>query len=543
MIFKNSLNLIIKIFLYFKNKSRSLYLNSNIYDKKISEYNNTQLEYRPSPNLLDALVKYDKKKINIENYSLNKIWNNKNLKKKDYNNLNSFFWLFSLDLRSSKKDTQNIISQWIEKNYRYEYKTWEIDIIGKRIIAWISNSKLTYEDGNSIYKEKFNNIIKKQINHLINEIENSEWIDDKMIGCAAIILAGLSYKNKERYLNSGLNLLRKIPKFSFDHDGFPKSRNIRQLNFYLKYFVLIREWLKEAQNEIPEYIDENIYYLGQAYVFIWQNNKKDVLFNGNHETNNIEFDNYLKRLGYKFKNQNSELGGYAILYNKKIALIMDIGSSPEKKFSSNYQAGALSFEILSGGKKLICNSGYFQNFKNKLNELSKSSAAHSTLNIDDRSSCKFSKISNSSSIISQGLKIIKKSIVFENNYWKIAGAHDGYLKRYGIIHDREIEFYPEQMNFIGHDKIISKNKFKNLTFEIRFHLEPSVKVMKTQDNKSILIDLDGEGWKFNSKGNNINIDNGLYFGKKNSFIDNQNIFISGMTDIENQTIKWELTKL
>ena len=43
--------------------------------------------------------------------------------------------------------------------------------------------------------------------------------------------------------------------------------------------------------------------------------------------------------------------------------------------------------------------------------------------------------------------------------------------------------------------------------------------------------------------NNINIDNGLYFGQKNSFVDNQNIFISGMTNSENQTIKWELTKL
>ena len=48
---------------------------------------------------------------------------------------------------------------------------------------------------------------------------------------------------------------------------------------------------------------------------------------------------------------------------------MDIGSSPDKKFSSNYQAGALSFEIISNGKKLICNSGYFQNFKHQLNEL------------------------------------------------------------------------------------------------------------------------------------------------------------------------------
>ena len=44
------------------------------------------------------------------------------------------------------------------------------------------------------YKQKFNSIIQKQINHLINEIERSEWIDDKMTGCAAIILAGLSYQ-------------------------------------------------------------------------------------------------------------------------------------------------------------------------------------------------------------------------------------------------------------------------------------------------------------------------------------------------------------
>ena len=41
----------------------------------------------------------------------------------------------------------------------------------------------------------------------------------------------------------------------------------------------------------------------------------------------------------------------------------------------------------------------------------------------------------------------------------------------------------------------------------------------------------------------MNIDKGLYFGEKNSFTDNQNIFISGMTNEENQTIRWEITKL
>ena len=536
MIFRNS-------FFFFKKKIRYLYLNSSIYNKKISLFNDGLLKYRPSPSLLDCLVKYNKKKINIENYSLDEIWIDQNLIEKDYDNLNSFFWLFSLDLKSSKKDTQNIILQWIKKNNRYDSKSWEIDILAKRIISWISNSKLTYEDGGPLYRSKFNNIIKKQINHLINEIEKDEWVDDKMIGCSAIILAGLSYHDKDGYLNSGLNLLKKIIKFSFDNLGFPKSRNIKQLNLYLKYFILIREWFKESQNEVPEYINENIFYLGQAHAFIWQNNKKDFLFNGNHETENVDFDHYLRRLGYSFKSQSNELGGYAVLNNKKIVLAMDIGPSPDKKFSSNYQAGSLSFEIISNGRKLICNSGYFQNFKHQLNELSKSSAVNSTLILDDRSSCKFKKAQDSSSKISHGLKIIKKNIVFEKNYWKINASHDGYLKQYGIIHDREIEFYPEQTKFIGHDKIISKSNFQNLKFEIRFHLEPNTKVMKTQDNKSILIDIDGEGWKFNSNNNDINIDNGLYFGKKNSFIDNQNIFISGMTSEENQTIKWQFTKL
>ena len=171
---------------------------------------------------------------------------------------------------------------------------------------------------------------------------------------------------KDKYLTSGLTLLKKIIKSSIDNQGFPKSRNIKQLIFYLKYFILIREWFKESQNIIPEYIDETIYYLGQSYAFIWQNINQDLLFNGNYISNNSEFDQYLKRLGYVFKNESKEIAGYAILKNKKIILTMDIGESPSNNFSKFYQSGALSFEIFSNGKKLITNSGYFPNNKNKL---------------------------------------------------------------------------------------------------------------------------------------------------------------------------------
>ena len=363
MIIKNSLNYFGQFFFVISNQIKNFYLNSKIYNKKISKISNKSLEYKPSPILLDCIIKYEKKKIKIEDLYLNSVWLNKNLVEKDYKNLHSFFWLFSLDLKSSKKITQTVILNWIEENNNYNKKNWEIDILSKRIIAWISNSRLTYEDSNEEYKNKFNIIIKKQVNHLINEIEKSKWVDDKMIGCAAIILTGLSFKEKEKYLNFGLSLLKKIINFSFDKQGFPKSRNIRQLNFYLKYFVLIREWLKESQEDIPEYLDEIIFYLGQSYSILLKGIKKNILFNGNHEVNNKDFDQYLINHGYKFTNNSFESGGYAIFKNKKLTLAIDIGPSPEKKFSRDYQCGTLSFEIISNNKKLICNSGYFQKKK------------------------------------------------------------------------------------------------------------------------------------------------------------------------------------
>ena len=70
-----------------------------------------------------------------------------------------------------------------------------------------------------------------------------------------------------------------------------------------------------------------------------------------------------------------------------------------------------------------------------------------------------------------------------------------------------------------------------------------MKLMKTQDNKTILIELDDEGWKFTCDNYNINIDNGLYFGIKNSYTENQNIFINGISNNQTENIKWEIKKI
>ena len=272
MLLKNSISLINEFFSLSLQQIRKIYLNSNIYNKKISiNENNTlnykpslsilsclikyekkknkiediyiseiwekKINYKPSLSILSCLIKYEKKKNKIENFYISEIWEKK-INYKDLKKLHSFYWLFTIDLKSSKKITHSIIQNWIEKNQNYNYDIWEIDILSKRIISWISNSQLTYEDTSEEYKIIFNNTIMKQANHLINEINRSELVDNKMLGCTAIILFGLSYNDK-KILNYGLNLLNKINKYSFDTEGFPKSRSLRELIFYLKHLKCI----------------------------------------------------------------------------------------------------------------------------------------------------------------------------------------------------------------------------------------------------------------------------------------------------------------
>ena len=58
MLLKNSLNFISEFFDYTSSQIRKIYLSSKIYNNKISKIDDKLIEYKPSPNLLDCLIKY-----------------------------------------------------------------------------------------------------------------------------------------------------------------------------------------------------------------------------------------------------------------------------------------------------------------------------------------------------------------------------------------------------------------------------------------------------------------------------------------------------
>ena len=529
---------------------RNYYFKSNFYNKSLVTFIPHRIFYSPSSYLTASLTTISSDFYKITNTTPELLWKTSVRDKIKFDNLHSFFWLTKLDRKNSKINTKNIISSWINNFFNYDPNTWKMEIVAKRIIAWTSNTDITLEDSDKTYKEKFFLSLIKQSNFLLKNLKNLFYDSNKIICCAAIILSGLIFKENDSNYKAGIKELEKIVKIYFDKTGFPKSRNPEEVFISLKYLILIREWFKEAQKPIPDFLNEIISKCGNCYTMLSCSNKQFPLFNGATEINHSDYDIFLKNLKYKFTGKNYEVAEFIKVKKKKFEFFIDCGNPPPNNFAKHYQAGCLSFELISSKQKVICNLGYGKYFSPKLCALSRSTAAHSTLYINDTSSCIFQKnLSVNNKVYGNSLvekhKIVSKNYTDDKNFYSISAAHNGYEKKFGYIHTRSIKILKKEDKIFGLDELKKTKKYSNpLIYFVRFHIYPNTKIVKTKAGNSILISLPNkEGWLLKSSTNEFEIEKNIFLGNKNKISNNESVSISGIIDAEIISIQWEIERV
>ena len=523
---------------------KNYYFSSNFYNKKLVTFIPDRIFYKPSTYLASSLTSVTQDFYKITNTNVELLWK-KNLSKKfNFNNLHSFLWLTKLSRKNSQKITQKIIKSWIDKFFNYDAQTWGMEIVAKRIIAWASNIEITLENSDQIYKENFLICLLKQSNFLQKNINSVSYDHTKIICCSAIILSGLIFKENNSSFKVGVKELEKTIKNYFDKNGFPKSRNPEEVFICTKYLILIREWFKEAQIDIPNFLNEIIIKIGSCYGILSSSNKQFPLFNGATEINHKEYDLFLKTLKYKFVNKGYEISDFYKIKNRKLEFFIDCGDPPPDNFSRSYQAGCLSFELISNKQKIISNSGYGKFFPNKITFSSRATAAHSTLYINDTSSCTFQKNDAVSRIYGNSLlkrhKIISKNYLDEKDFFLIYASHNGFEKEFGYLHNRSVKIFKKSDRIIGTDELKKRKSVnKSLVYFVRFHIHYNAKIVKTKAGDSILISLpNGEGWLLKSDTNIFKIEKNIFLGNKKKIINSESVYISGIINKEIVTVKW-----
>jgi uncharacterized heparinase superfamily protein len=497
--------------------------------------------------LIQDLINHDPIILNSVRKFTTNLWKITNLEENKIKKLHNFCWLPALNIKTEKELGCLIIDQWINNFSNYNEKYWTLDVVTMRLIYWISSYEIIFKNSDLIFRSKVINNIVKQTKHLFKNISLVSSGVDKIKSLAALILVGNSFEQYEEYTQYGLkNLEDELGSF-INKDGFVKSKNPEDLFWALYFLVLIKEWLTLSRKQTPAFINIYINSLGICFKFLRFSNGHLPLFNGANHINTEKFYEFLESRGYEFENMENIFCGYAKIKSKKIELFIDANNPSSMLHSRNYQAGPLSFELASNGIKFICNSGSGKNLGEELSYLSSSTAAHSTVTINDTSSCIFQK----NTLIRKyfGNSLIEKHNIFktefknDKEFIQCIIAHDGYEKRFKILHERQITLFKSKNHIEGIDSLKCKSlENKNLTFSVRFHIHPDIRITKTMGNDILLSSSEGEGWIFRSPQIPTKIEKNLYFGNPDNIKESSFILLEGNIENENTNIIWHLEK-
>ena len=524
---------------------KELLFGSNYYNKLLDTDIPSSFLFNPNPYLLSPFLNHKDLLIKISNEDVRNfrisLFENKEKK-----SIHNFLWLNLIDRKNENEIIQKIIAEWIKKYCKYTKGIWDEDLTSLRVISWISNADLILNTNDKDFNKSFYKNIIRQTNFVKKNINNLNDENKKISSISLLVLSGLVFKEYYVYYKIGLKELKKFIEGYFDENGFPINRNFENLLTFVQYFILIKEWIKNAQEIVPEYL-ENIVEKNLVCLNSVNNpSKKLPLFNGSTDKSLSNFFLYLDKLNYSSKKNLKSVGQVQIVKNKKTALYFDSGEPPNYQLSKDYQSGPLSFEYSSDKDKIITNCGYGRRISKKFQILSKFTSGQSTLCIDDTSVVKFKKsnlinkaygstISNSFKIFDVERKEDKINIV-------ISATHNAYLEKFGYLHKRKINFFKKSNSIEGSDYLIKKNEGINVGFSIRFHLYPGINTVRTLSGKSILLQTNAnKSWVFSSDELAIDLEKSLFFGR-NKALKNKCIVIYGKTMNQDVKVNWKLKK-
>ncbi len=126
----------------------------------------------------------------------------------------------------------------------------------------------------------------------------------------------------------------------------------------------------------------------------------------------------------------------------------------------------------------------------------------------------------------------------------MAAGHDGYVKRYGLMHNRRLQLSKDGRSLEGIDRLEPPNgrlRLKqDLPFSIHFHLHPdcTLEDMEYQSTVRIMMS-DGQAFLFHADGADLFVEESLFFAESSGPRPGLQVVLRGATFGETE-VRWSL---
>jgi uncharacterized heparinase superfamily protein len=223
-----------------------------------------------------------------------------------------------------------------------------------------------------------------------------------------------------------------------------------------------------------------------------------------------------------------------LLANRTLAIV-DSGAPAPAGYDGHAHAGTLSFEMSVGRERLIVNCGAHRG-RGDWWQAQRSTAAHSTLVVDDTNSSVFSP---GSGLVRGPRTVTCRRDESEGNAW-LDMSHDGYLPTFDLIHRRRLFLAAGGDDLRGEDRLIGSGK---RPFAIRFHLHPDVTASLAQNGQAALLRLpSGAGWRLRATGAPVSLSDGVYLGRRGEIRKTLQVVVSGEKGDGEAVVKWAIAR-
>lgn len=429
--------------------------------------------------------------------------------------LHGFLWLRhfrAADAPLMRLSARALVVDWINRfGRRLPHVAERPHVAARRLISWLAQSPLLLEGADGSFYRGFVQALAGEARRLDRALPLLPNNEQKLRVLIALTSHGLACSDLDTHLKRWTRQLCAELDAQILPDGGHVSRNPALVIEFLLDILPMGLAFTSRRLQTPEALLNAVDRMLAFLRFMRHADGALGLFNGMGLT---PLDHVATILAQDDPRPNGAHrapdSGYERLAAGQTVVLIDVGRTPLAPRAGAAHAGALAFELSSGGQRILVNCGGAPAHRPALHAASRLAAAHTTLVVDDLSP----------GVVANGqlLRAIRQVTSQRDDTptgLTLSATHDGFKARAGLMHERVLTLGADGRSLAGTDSLRAVNAatLPDLGYTLRFHLHPAVRAAPTADRNTVYLrPPNGTTWVFEAQGHPIAVEDSIFFG-------------------------------
>lgn len=437
--------------------------------------------------------------------------------------LHGFGWLRHLaatEEEEAEAAARELVLDWIALRNTASGIAYEPEIVGRRLISWIAQAGMLLENLDARSYSAVMSSMGQQIVTLKATWRSAPDGIPRLICLIALVLSDLAVSGHDRQLKDAQDALIEELRRQILEDGGHVSRSASVLADLILDLLPLGQCFHSRGRQPPEEISASVKKSLGFLRFMRLGDGMLARFNGVSTGSPATVATVLGYSGSDLEvPATARASGYVRLERGDTVIVADVGSPPPLEMATEAQAGALSFELSSRQYLVLANGGFPGPADQSWVAAARATASHNTLVLAETSSSRLVRHPQLEAMIG-GMPIKGPDNVFsasgdKDGHVFINTSHDGYLKRFGLIHSRRLSLSADGNTLEGVDALRPpKGQLRlktDLPYAIHFHLHPDCLCTLDQPTVCRVKLPDGRVWIFSTKDAALTIEESIFY--------------------------------